>query len=198
VTEKPETDAPSDNLYIPKPRVDPSPTTPGGPNVAPVARLCQDFLKQWPVSTADGDPTAKAREVVDEISKLPVPEESLATMASYAVLMDAEIQAVLRDDGYDADSRVSQECDRQSRLGFEDDVVDACCALVESVRTGRVGSVDGRLLADANRFGYRALACLTSMCASLADELVRQSGEFGEYIDVVEWLRGAAAVAQSR
>jgi hypothetical protein len=194
VTENPEVGAPPD-VVIPKPRVESSAVSGARQVTGPAARLCCDFLMQWPGSAADGGPSAEARAVVKEISELAVPQDSLETMASYAVLMDEQVQAVLRNQGYDSYSRVSQECDRQSRLGFEDDVVDACCAFVEAVRTG-VG--DGRVLADVNRFGYRAFACLTSICVSLAEALVRHSGEFGEYTDVVEWLRGGDLASQSR
>jgi hypothetical protein len=123
--------------------------------------------------------------VMQEISELPDPANSLLTMATYAVALDEEIQGALRARGKDAHSRFSQECHRHTQLGFEDEVVDACCVLLETLRTG---NADQAILAEVDRHGYRAFSCLASICVHLAEALVRHSNEFDEYADVLDWL----------
>jgi hypothetical protein len=118
-------------------------------------------------------------------------------MARYAVALNAKIQEALNDRGKPAHSRLSRECDRQSRLGFGDDVVDACCAFVEFIRTGR-SEAPQKVFADVDRFGYRALSCLTSMASHLAEVLIEQSPEFHDYDEVMDAITSPDAEPRLR
>jgi hypothetical protein len=164
----------------------------------PAARLCDRYLSQWPAGEQEeGGPTATARAVIQEISDLPDPADSLLAMGCYAVALDAEIQAAMREKGKPAHSQFSKECDRHALLSFADDVLDACCVLIETLRTG---SADRETLAAVDRHGYRAFCCLASICAHLAAALVSNSDRFDEYADVVAWLSDqhtAGAVADA-
>jgi hypothetical protein len=174
------------NAVPPQPGRDGLDTRLLGSTAEPAARLCDRYLSQWPAGEQEeGGHTATARAVIQEISELPDPADSLLAMGCYAVALDAEIQAAMRDKGKPANSQFSKECDRHARLSFADDVVDACCVFIETLRTG---SADRETLAAVDRHGYRAFSCLTSICAHLAAALVSTSDRFDEYADVLAWL----------